>query len=202
MRDYKLPQGILSLFTAKDYRGKHTRNGINVNYSTGNGEWRLATVNNSVVKYQKYANQFGIDLPHSDLKIVARNSTNGTGAAPMLSKTYGLYGFTVHSDIITLFSKLNGFTLTLNQIKSLIQHVLPDIVIDAKYSSSNTTAAVYETTFHELGHASHFKQVGSEYWVNYSNYIIPTVLMETVLAQMLSTAALGRCGGIILVLYL
>ncbi len=172
MRDYKLPQGILSLFTAKDYRGKTTRNGIDVNYNTGNGEWRLATVNNAVVKYRQYAEQLGISKPHSNLRIIALNSSDGTGSAPMLRRTWGLYGFTVESDLITFFLKANRRSLTINAIKTILQFTLPDILIDAKYSSSNNTAAVYETTFHELGHASHFKIVGSEYWVKYSNYII------------------------------
>merc|ERR1711879_380514 len=48
--------------------------------------------------------------------------------------------------------------------------VLPDLIISAK--SSLGTAAVYQTTFHELGHASHFKQAGNNYWVKYINYII------------------------------
>jgi hypothetical protein len=34
------------------------------------------------------------------------------------------------------------------------------------------TDDVYNTTFHECGHASHWSKVGSSYWVKYINYII------------------------------
>ncbi|GLB51402.1 hypothetical protein NBRC110019_04410 [Neptunitalea chrysea] len=41
-----------------------------------------------------------------------------------------------------------------------------------KANASQGTDGVFETTFHELGHASHFKKVGSSYWIKYINYII------------------------------
>lgn len=48
--------------------------------------------------------------------------------------------------------------------------MLPDIIIKA--NESQGTDGVFETTFHELGHASHHKKVGSGYWVKYINYIM------------------------------
>ena len=39
-------------------------------------------------------------------------------------------------------------------------------------NSDQGTKHVFSVTFHELGHASHFRKVGSGYWVKYINYII------------------------------
>ncbi|KAB7528423.1 hypothetical protein F8C76_11200 [Flagellimonas olearia] len=52
----------------------------------------------------------------------------------------------------------------------LFKFVLPDIVINS--NANQGTDKVYETTFHELAHASHFNTVGSRYWIKYINYII------------------------------
>ena len=57
-----------------------------------------------------------------------------------------------------------------NALWIIIRLVLPDVIIKA--NASQGTDGVYETTFHELAHASHFKKVGSGYWVKYINYII------------------------------
>lgn len=52
----------------------------------------------------------------------------------------------------------------------MYKYILPDILIRA--GSSKGTDGVFSTTFHELAHASHFKKVGSGYWIKYINYII------------------------------
>lgn len=167
---FKLRRGMLSLFTAKDYRGKKTRNGIDINYSTNNGEWRLATVNNAVVKYRAYADQLGIEKPHSNLRIVVRNESTGSGAAPMLRRTWGFFGFSTGSMLRDYLTNVIALTPPANALLIIHKYVLPDVIIDAH--SDLGTANVYHLVFHELGHASHFKQVGSEYWVKYINYII------------------------------
>lgn len=41
-----------------------------------------------------------------------------------------------------------------------------------KANASQGTGGVYETTFHELAHASHYRKVGSSYWIKYINYVI------------------------------
>ena len=41
-----------------------------------------------------------------------------------------------------------------------------------KAHASQGTDGVFETTFHELAHASHFRKVGNGYWIKYINYII------------------------------
>ena len=41
-----------------------------------------------------------------------------------------------------------------------------------KANASQGTGGVYSTTFHELAHASHYRKVGSSYWIKYINYVI------------------------------
>lgn len=65
---------------------------------------------------------------------------------------------------------LNGITIAANSLWIVTKLVLPDVII--KNAPSQGTAKVFESTFHKLAHASHFKQVGSSYWIKYINYII------------------------------
>ena len=56
----------------------------------------------------------------------------------------------------------------------LIQLFLPDITIGTKDNESY--AEIYDSVVHELSHASHFAQVGREYWEQYIFYIASTFL--------------------------
>ena len=89
----------------------------------------------------------------------------------MLRHVWGYHGFTRDSQIID-FLEEHEIILAANLIGLVTKFAQPDITIDAGYSSSNDTDDVYQTTFHELGHASHMKKVGSSYWVKVINYII------------------------------
>jgi hypothetical protein len=88
----------------------------------------------------------------------------------MLTKTRGLIGLTTNSQLATFLLKANGISLAANILSIFIRFVSPDLIIEA--NSSQGTAEVYGSTFHELAHASHFEKVGSSYWTKYINYII------------------------------
>ena len=128
----------------------------------------MISVNNATVKYLDYCTQFGIGKPHSNLRIVA-NGKFGSGAAPMLRRTWGWIGFRSNSDLISFFSKIT-ISVPINALWLVTRFVLPDIIIKA--NASQGTDGVYSNTFHELAHASHHKKVGSGYWIKYINYII------------------------------
>ncbi len=51
----------------------------------------------------------------------------------------------------------------------LVKVFLPDITIGTKQM---TYSDIYEITVHELAHASHFSQVGVDYWTPYVDYVI------------------------------
>ena len=167
-RGFKIWPSIISISSARYRAGKHSKYGHNITFGTNSVGWRWATVNNATVKYLDYCTQFGIGKPHSNLRIVA-NGKSGGGAAPMLRHTWGWIGFRTNSDLISFFSKTT-ISVPINKLWLVFRFVLPDIIIKA--NASQGTDGVYETTFHELGHASHHRKVGSGYWVKYINYIM------------------------------
>ncbi len=168
-RGFKIWPSIISVTSGRYSGGKHSSAGHSITFFTNSKGWRFSTVNNATVNYFNYCNQFGVGTPHSNLRIVAQDAT-GSSSAPMLRRVWGLIGFTTNSQLVTFLSKANGLTITANKIWILAKLILPDVIIKA--APSQGTARVFEVTFHELAHASHFKQVGSGYWIKYINYII------------------------------
>jgi len=160
---------LVSISSARYRAGKKSRYGHNFDFYTNSVGWRWATVNNATVKYFNYCSQMGIGQPHNNLRIVALGGT-GYSSAPMLRRVWGYAGFTSRSKVSDFFSKANSITVAANLIWIMYKYILPDILIRA--GSSKGTDGVFSTTFHELGHASHFKKVGSGYWIKYINYII------------------------------
>jgi len=169
---FKVWNTLLDVNPANFNGPKRNRSGWSYNFETNSFGWRFATVTNAVRRYLVHASAFGISHPHSNLRIAARNNSNGVGAAPMLRHTWGLQGFTTHSQLANYFLKVNGISLAANALAIITKFAQPDIMINAAYSNDNETIEVYETTFHELAHASHMRQAGSGYWVKYVNYII------------------------------
>lgn len=87
----------------------------------------------------------------------------------MLRKTWGWLGFRTNSDLISFLGKVS-ISVPFNKLWLLTRLVLPDVIIKA--NSSQGTKTVFSVTFHELAHASHFRKVGSSYWIKFINYII------------------------------
>ena len=166
---FKIWPWFSSISSARYRTGKHSRNGHNVNFSTSSVGWRWATVNNATVKYFNYCSQMGIGQPHNNLRVVALGGT-GFSSAPMLRRIWGYAGFTSNSKVSTFISKANKITLYANVLWVLTKFILPDLII--RSGSSKGTDGVFSTAFHELAHASHFKKVGSGYWMKYINYIL------------------------------
>lgn len=165
---FKIWPSLFSVSSARYRAGSHSKSGHDFNFYTSSVGWRWATVNNATVKYWDYCTDFGIDKPHHDLRITA-NGKSGGGVAPMLRRTWGAVGFRTNSDLVSFFNKV-VFFVPINSLWLVLNFVIPDVIIKA--NASQGTDGVYETTFHELGHASHFKKVGRGYWIKYINYII------------------------------
>ncbi len=168
-RGFKIWPSIVSVSSGRYSGGYHSPAGHNITFLTNSKGWRFSTVNNATVNYFNYCNQFEVGTPHSNLRIVAQDAT-GSSSAPMLRRVWGLIGFTTNAQLVTFLSKANGLTIAANKIWILAKLILPDVIIKA--APSQGTAKVFESTFHELAHASHFRQVGSGYWIKYINYII------------------------------
>ncbi|WP_461639900.1 hypothetical protein [Labilibaculum euxinus] len=81
----------------------------------------------------------------------------------------GVYGFRPKSGIASFFYKY-GFIGASALTNTFFRLCLPDIIVDLH--PDNGTKKAFLLVFHELSHASHFKTVGSRYWIKYINYII------------------------------
>ncbi len=168
-RGFKVWRSIVSISSARYRAGRRSNKGHNMNFYTNNRAWSWATVNNATVKYLNYCTKFGVGKPHSNLRIVALGGT-GPSAAPMLRRVWGIYGFTSRSKVKNFLAKANGISISLNTLAHMLKFIQPDLIIRA--GGSKGTDRVFSVTFHELAHASHFKKVGSGYWIKYINYII------------------------------
>jgi hypothetical protein len=166
---FKIWSSIVAMQRAEHNVGRHDKAGYDIDIQQNSRGWRFATVNNGAVKYENYCRVLNVGIPDPNLRILATNG-NGSSSAPMLTKTWGLIGFTTNSQLATFLLKANGISIGLNLISIFIRFVSPDVIIEA--NSSQGTAEVYGSTFHELAHASHFEKVGSRYWTKYINYII------------------------------
>lgn len=176
-RGFKIWPSTISISSARYRAGKHSKYGHSITFNTNSVGWRWSTVNNATVKYLDYCTEFGIGKPHSNLRIVA-NGKSGGGSAPMLRRT--IYHITVSK--ISIFLGIPSRLLWI-----VARFVLPDIIIKA--NASQGTDGVYTTTFHELGHASHYKKVGNGYWRKYIDKIIDNQLFHA------STAPYGSGRG-------
>lgn len=94
-----------------------------------------------------------------------------SGSASMIRRTWGIYGFTGGSKFVNFLGKAHDISLSINALAIVTKFMQPDLTISFK-SENVTTDEVYNTTFHECAHASHWEKVRSSYWRKYVNYII------------------------------
>ena len=153
--------------------GYHSNSGYSRDIYQNSGAWKWSTVNNAVYKYIDYCDDFSISKPPSNLRVWVFEKGDGTtmGSASMLRRTWGLYGFTTTSKLGNFFLKMNDVSLSVNTLALITKFAQPDLTISVN-SDNVGTDDVYNTTFHECAHASHWTKVGSSYWVKYINYII------------------------------
>lgn len=170
-RGFKIWRSIISISSARYRAGKHSKYGYDITFTTSSIGWRWSTVNNATVKYLDYCTQFGIGKPHSNLRIVA-NGKSGGGAAPMLRRTLN----SITAAKVGQFLTGVRFGIPTSLLWIAVRFVVPDIIIGA--NANQGTGGVFEVTFHELGHASHYKKVGNGYWGKYIDKIIDNALFH------------------------
>jgi hypothetical protein len=142
---------------------------INITFAGNNQAHYWATLNKAVFEYHRLALADGIGRPGT-VTVYAHWSgdrMNGSsGSAPML----GYAGWTgswgqLLSDV--------GQVLPINVIAQF--NLLPDITIKTQASTLNQAANyadVMQTTFHEMGHASHYALAGRTFWWLYIPYTV------------------------------
>ena len=123
--------------------------------------FRRCVVNNAAYDYYTRcaSNDLDITIPPADLRIWLFHSQE-PGCAVMLH-----HGTVLSNDFI---NKILG------SYSSLVELFLPDITLGME--ELNEYRRIYSTTCHELAHASHFANVGTEYWDKYIEYILRSYL--------------------------
>lgn len=141
--------------------------GLSATISASDNAWEWAVVNNAAYDYYLMCEETGITKPPQQLKIwVWKNAESSS--APMLRRIMTPIGFNSHSDFLNLLvNTVYGSLATI--AKDIFKIVLPDITIGTK---GEDYYSIYETVNHELSHASHYSQVGTEYWSEYISYIM------------------------------
>ena len=150
--------------------GVHNKNGYSKNIPDGSVAWGLSTINNAAYDYYKMCSNVNISTPPSSLKILLVNGATSSSAA-MLPRVWHPVGANSNSGWSNFF--INIFVgLPATYINNtILKLVAPDITIGYSNNSSSSYG-LYNSTNHELAHASHFRNVGSEYWAKYISYII------------------------------
>lgn len=162
---FKIWQSLVNVRFATYGLGKNSSKGKSYTFDTNSVGWAWSTVNNATVQYFKYCEQFNIGKPHDNLRIVASRGT-GASSAPMLRRTLDHISLVQASQFLSHY--LSGGIAKYFWIA--LRFVIPDVIIRA--APSKGTQTVYSIVFHELAHASHYKQVGNSYWGRFIDYII------------------------------
>ena len=126
--------------------------------------FRRCVVNNSAYDYYLRCDRddMNITLPPSDLRIWIFPSMSASSATM-------LHHGTILSDI--QMGKFWGYCLR------IVKYFLPDITIGTK--KSENYASIYSSVCHELAHASHFSQVGKDYWNKFIYYIMSSYVQNS-----------------------
>ncbi len=123
--------------------------------------FRRAVVNNAAYDYISRCSpdDMGITPPPADLRIWIFNSLGSSSAVMM------------HHGTILQSDKINEF---LGKASQILTCFFPDVTIGTQYSFDYK--GIYSNTCHELAHASHFAQVGIDYWNSYIRYIVESFI--------------------------
>ena len=182
-RGFKIWSNLGPLSPAIHNVSWHSKNGYDIVIGKSSCAWPWATINNAVLDYHyKICPHFGINKPHSRLRIWYLSGLLGGimegewgGSAPMLqSISLSPTGFKVFLAVLGILpSPTWPYTATLTYG---IMLCLPDVFI-AEVDTPNTKL-LRKTVFHELSHASHYEQVGPDYWLQYISEICYNYLTD------------------------
>jgi hypothetical protein len=133
--------------------------------------WMAATTCNALEEYRMMATANSVLTPHKHLNIwlTTEITINDAGSAPMLKKIGNRSLVSAWVDLKLVAAGHPGAVL----IKRILTQFLPDITYGYNVSNANTLRSdnVSFVLYHEFGHASHYRQVGSSFWLTYIAYI-------------------------------
>ena len=166
-KGFDIWDGWIHIQKATYLMGFHSKHGYSKDIPAGGKEWRWAAVNNAGYEYYKMCEATGITKPPSNLKIWVLNDIESSAAA-MLSHLNHTVAFNGNSFWINLLVNSTGGVIV-NTLLPLFHDLLLDIAVGTKDRSYKR---IYTATQHELSHASHFCEVGGDFWAKYVSYII------------------------------
>ena len=139
--------------------GKASPDGVNITV-TKESESKLfkrCAVNNAAYDYYSRCSteDLGLSLPPKDLRIWLFHKLQSSSSLMM------------HHGAVLDMSVVSSF---LGDFAPLIQIFLPDLTIGMK--GRDDYASIYSEVCHELAHASHFSNVGTDYWNRYILYVL------------------------------
>ncbi len=140
--------------------------GYSVTIGTNSVAWLWSMINNAACDYYDYCSDLQIPGPPSDLRIWNMRVGGGWGgSAPMT------HHISLNTNYLMNFLAATYATVGYQVWTIALSLIMPDvfILLNDGYTSRQ---GVYETVFHELGHTSHYQQVGDTFWQNYVLHII------------------------------
>ena len=143
--------------------GKADPSGVNITVTSGSDAklFRRCVVNNAAYDYYSRCSEddMNISLPPSDLRLWIFKDMEASSAVML------------HHGAVLSNSQISSF---LGRFDVLVKFLLPDITLGTE--GKDDYRSIYSTTCHELAHASHFSQVGTEYWNEYIWYIVESFI--------------------------
>ena len=139
----------------------------NIDASFDNALFRRCTVNNAAYDYFSRCTESDLNItaPPSNLRIWIFPGLSSSSTC-MLRHGALLEG----SALDDLLKEYLGFSCM-----KIVEMFLPDLTIGTKQMDYRS---IYSSVVHELAHASHYTQVGNEYWNPYIIYVIRSFLLE------------------------
>lgn len=134
---------------------------LSVDASSERKLWCRSVVNNAAYEYfDKCSDRaFKIDTPPANTRIWIFQTMEDS-STPMLQQ-----GVLIDGTVIGDF---------LGNYKELLKMFLPDITLGVK--DLEDYSSIYAQTVHELAHASHFSQVGKDYWGRYIFFVLSSFI--------------------------
>ncbi|MBQ8703985.1 MAG: hypothetical protein IJ524_06385 [Bacteroidales bacterium] len=158
--------------------GYNSNSGFSTTVQPSSSGWKWAVINNAAYDYYKQCAIEGIKTPPYDLRIWCWPDA-ASSSAPMLHHLFGVNntGFTSQLISILISGTVTPAAAIISAAGMVVSMGLPDITIGMSSavvdkSPNHGYLEHYHVVWHELTHASHFRQAGELVWGPYINYIV------------------------------
>lgn len=174
-----IPQLILNFIIGSEtpigfFSACQMRNDININFANHTQARYWAHLLNSVNRYDNYSQTFNIPTAPWGLVVYANwADAQGDASATMLGHIKSPAN-PLTNLVTNMFIRLLGVNPNaIPNLFNLMLNILPDMsfresVNELDYTRSGYTFSedIMQTAFHELGHGSHYMNVGDAFWIN------------------------------------